>query len=71
VEKKQPLNKVLIVILTVLAVGQAVLVGRAVSGPLKFFIPAGQSNMQAVALLDGVRIYNYAISKEDIQSLAN
>jgi len=71
VEKKQSLNKVLIVILTVLAVGQAVLVGRAVGGPLKIFIPAGRSNMQAVALLGGVRIYNYALSKEDIQSLAN
>jgi len=71
VEKKQSFNKVLIAILTVLAIGQAVLVGRAVSGPLKFFISAGQSNMQAVAFLGGVQIYNYALSKEDIQSLAN
>ena len=119
-EKKQSSYKVLIVTLTVLAVGQAVLVGRAVGDPLKIFIPTGRSNMQAVVLpdkgdakvedvlfyidggqedtiisfgtqtidtasgmdvlisldgcdglLDGVRIYSYAISEGDIQSLAN
>ena len=53
VENKQMLNptgigikKVLIVTLTVLALGQAVWAQQAGDSPLKIFILAGQSNME-------------------------